>query len=257
MHRRAAELLVGRLLARGHLHQRRAAEEDLGALLDHHHVVAHAGHVGAARGGVAEHQGDGGDGGGRVPGEVAEGPAAGDEQLGLGGQVGPAGLGQADRRAAGWPRDVGAAGALAERPRVHGPAPDGRVRGVHQALDPLDHADAQDRRGAHRVLGAPGGERAQLEEGGVPVEQQLDALAGGQLAPLPVAGDVALATAGPGHRQLGLHQLEPLEQGVPRWRGRCPIRGRWRWGVRAWVRWCPGGGGGRHGVASTRPTWEE
>ena len=42
MHLGAAERLVVGLLAGGHLHQRRAAEEHLGLLLDHHGVVAHA-----------------------------------------------------------------------------------------------------------------------------------------------------------------------------------------------------------------------
>ena len=65
-------------------------EEHLGAALDHHDVVAHARHVGAARGGVPEHEGDGGDGRRRALGQVAKAPAAGDEDLGLGGQVGPA-----------------------------------------------------------------------------------------------------------------------------------------------------------------------
>ena len=41
-------------------------------------------------------------------------------------------------------------------------------------------------RGPDVVLGAPGGQGAQLEERRVPVEEQLDALAGQQLAPLPV-----------------------------------------------------------------------
>ena len=35
------------------------------------------------------------------------------------------------------------------------------------------------------VLGAPGGQGAQLEEGGVPVEQELDALAGRAACPAP------------------------------------------------------------------------
>ena len=60
VHRGTTQLLVGRLLAGGHLDQRWSAEEDLGALLDHHDVVAHARHVGAAGGRVAEDQGHGG-----------------------------------------------------------------------------------------------------------------------------------------------------------------------------------------------------
>ncbi len=73
VHGRPAQLLVGRLLAGGHLDQGRPTQEDLGALLDHDDVVAHARDVGAAGGGVAEDQGHGGHGGGRAPGEVPEG----------------------------------------------------------------------------------------------------------------------------------------------------------------------------------------
>ena len=46
------------------------------------------------------------------------------------------------------------------------------------------------------------GQRGQLEKGGVPVDQQLDPLTGQQLAPVTVALHIALATAGPGRRQL-------------------------------------------------------
>ncbi len=234
VHRGAAELLVGGLLAGRHLDQRRAAQEDLRALLDHHHVVAHARDVGPAGGGVAEDQRHGRDGRGRVAGDVPEGPPPRDEQLGLGRQVRPARLGEADRREPVGQGDVGAPGALAERPRVHGPAPDGGVGGVDEDLDPFDHADPEDGGGADGVLGAPGGERAQLEERGVPVEEQLDPLPGGQLAPLAVPGHVALAAAGPGRGQLGVDELQALEQGALVGPERCPSSGRWWWGVRAW-----------------------
>ncbi len=202
VHGRPAQLLVGRLLAGGHLHQGRPTQEDLGALLDHDDVVAHARDVGAAGGGVAEDQGHGGHGGGRAPGEVPEGAAPGDEQLGLGREVGPARLDQVDDRQAVLEGDVRGAGALAEGEGVHGAAPHGGVVGADQALDPLDHADADDLGRPDLVLGAPGGQGAQLQEGGVPVEQELDALPGRQLAPLPVALDVALPAAGPGGGQL-------------------------------------------------------
>ena len=67
-----------------------------------------------------------------------------------------------------------------------------------------------DRRGPHGVLGAPGGQGGELEEGGVPVDQQLDPLAGQQLAPLVVAGDVSLATTGPGRSQLLVDPVDRL-----------------------------------------------
>ena len=60
------------------------------------------------------------------------------------------------------------------------------------------------------VLGAPGGQGAQLEEGGVPVEEELDALAGQQLAPLPVA----------------LRRSAPRRRPGPRPAARRPCRGR-------------------------------
>ena len=101
VHGGPAQLLVGRLLAGGHLHQRRPAQEDLGPLLDHHDVVAHARDVGPAGRGVAEDQGHGGERRGRAPGQVTEGPAPGDEQLGLGREVGAPRLHQVDRPAAG------------------------------------------------------------------------------------------------------------------------------------------------------------
>ncbi len=72
VHLGAAELLVVGVLAGRHLHQRRPAEEDLGAAAGPSPVVAHPGHVGAAGGGVAEDEGDGRDAGGGEPGEVAE-----------------------------------------------------------------------------------------------------------------------------------------------------------------------------------------
>ena len=59
VHLGAAERLVVALLAGRHLHERWPAEEHLRALLDHHDVVAHARHVRAAGGRVAEHDGDG------------------------------------------------------------------------------------------------------------------------------------------------------------------------------------------------------
>ncbi len=214
VHGGTAQLLVGGLLTGGHLHQRRPTQEHLRPLFDHHDVVAHAGHVGAAGGGVAEHDRHRRDGGRRVAGDVPERPSTRDEQLGLGRKVGPARFGEADRREPVGEGDVRAAGPLAERPRVHRPAPHRGVGGVDQALDPLDHADAQDGGGPDRVLGAPGGEGAQLEERRVAVEEELHPLAGGHLAPLPVPGHVALAPTGPGHGQLGLHQVEAVAQGA-------------------------------------------
>ena len=272
VHGRPAQLLVGRLLAGGHLDQGRPAEEDLGPLLDHHDVVAHARDVGPAGRGVAEDQGHGGHGRRRAAGEVAEGPAPGDEQLGLGGEVGPARLDQVDDRQSVLEGDVRGPGPLAEGVGVHGPAPHRGVVGADEALDPLDHTDADDGGRPHLVLGAPGGQGAQLEEGGVPVEEQLDALPGQQLAPLPVALHVALAPAGPGGGQLLVDRPDGLGQGAgvgPEGvRVRVDGGGEDGHGLAGWCVWglvqarcegvsVAGSGAGPGPVASGGPTWEE
>ena len=98
VHRRAAERLVVDLLAGGHLDQWRPTEKDLRPALHEDRVVGHAGDVGAARRRVAEHDGECGNPGGGEAGEIAEDPPAGDEDLGLGGQVGAAGLHEVDHR---------------------------------------------------------------------------------------------------------------------------------------------------------------
>ena len=127
MHLGAAERLVVGLLAGGHLHQRRPGEEHLRAFLDHHDVVGHAGDVGAARGGVAEHQRDGRDARRRQPGQVAEALPAGDEDLLLCRQVGAAGLDQRDHRQPVLQGDLVGPQHLLQRPRVGGAALDRRV----------------------------------------------------------------------------------------------------------------------------------
>src|SRR5439155_6166733 len=60
---------------------------------------------------------------------------------------------------------------------------------------------------------APRGERGELEEGRVAVEEQLDALARQQLLPLAVAAHVLLAAAGARQRQLLLQGADLLEHG--------------------------------------------
>ena len=210
VHFGAAERFVVGLLAGGHLHQRRSGQEHLRALLDHHDVVGHAGDVGAARGGVAEHQRNGRDARRRQPGQVAEHLAAGDEDLLLGRQVGAAGLHQRDHRKAVLHRNLVGAQHLLQRPRVAGAALDGRVVGDEQALDALDHADAGHHAGADLEVGAVCGQRAQLQERRVGVEQHLDALARGHLAAVVVALDVLLAAAG---QRLGVLGVELGELG--------------------------------------------
>ena len=61
-------------------------------------------------------------------------------------------------------RDLAGPQRLLQRVRVGRAAAHRRVVGDDQALDALDHADAGDHARADRVVGAPGGERRQLEE---------------------------------------------------------------------------------------------
>ncbi len=189
VHLRAAEGLVVGILVDRHLHERRAAEVHPGGVLLQHDVVAHARHVGAARRRRAEHQRDRRDAGRGQPGEVLEGRAAGDEDVRLLGEVGPAGLGEGHERQAVLAGDLHGAQGLG-----HG---DGRLRAAlhrrvvraHHALDAVDAADAGDQARADGVVGAPAGQRGELEEGRAAVEQEADALAGQELAARPVPGN--------------------------------------------------------------------
>ena len=177
VHVGAAERLVVGVLAGGHLHQRRAAEEHLGLLVDQHGVVAHPGHVGPARGGVAEHQRDAGDPHRRQLGEFVKDPAGGNEKLGLRGQVRAAGLDQVHHRQPVDPRDLQRPQVLAQRVGIHRAAAHRGVVGDDHALGSRHHADAGDDRGADVELGAPGGQRGQFHERRVAVDQELDAFA--------------------------------------------------------------------------------
>ena len=195
VHVGAAQLLVAGFLAGRHLDQRRAAEEHLGLLVDQHRVVAHARHVGAARGRVAEHEGDRGDAQRRQLRQVAEDRARRDEDIGLRRQVGAAGLHQVDDRQPVVPGDVERAQVLPQRVRVRRAAPHGRVVGDDDAFDAGHDADAGDDARAHGELGAPRRQRGQLEQRRVPVDEQLDPLPGEQPAAGPVPLGVPLAAA--------------------------------------------------------------
>ena len=211
VHLGAAERLVVGLLAGRHLHQRRAAQEHLGLLLDHHGVVAHAGDVGAAGRRVAEDQRDRRLLGRGAARDVAEQLAARDEDLLLRRQVRAARLDQRDRRQPVLLGDLAGAEDLLDRPRVAGPALHGRVVGGDHALDALDDADPGHDAGADREVAAPAGERRELEEGAAGVDEQLDPLAGQQLAARVVALDVLLPAAGDRLRVLGLEVGELVE----------------------------------------------
>ena len=151
---RAAERLVVGLLAGGHLHQRRPAEEHLGPVLDEDRVVGHARDVRAAGGRVAEDHRDRRDPGRREPGQVAERRGRRDEDLRLVRQVGAAGLDQVHHRQPVGQGDLAGALGLLQRVRVDRAAPDGRVVGDDHARHALDHADPGDHAGADREVGA-------------------------------------------------------------------------------------------------------
>ena len=123
------------------------------------------GHVGAAGGRRAEHQRDGRDAGGRQLGEVPEGRAAGHEDLGLLGQVGAAGLGEVDQRqpvaqgdlmgrAAPWRSSW----ATTCRPCTVGSL--ALIRHSTPSTRPMPVTSPA----PERIVGAPAGERRQLEE---------------------------------------------------------------------------------------------
>jgi len=209
VHLRAAEFLVAGLLAGGDLHQRRAAEEHLGPAADEDVVVGQARLVGPARGGAAEHHRDGGDTPRGQFGDVVEHPAA----LGEVGEVAPhrrvrvlAGPAAAAQVAAGRldeldvghpvvPGDLQRAHQLADADHGHRPAEVGGVVADDYALGALDDADAQHHAAADVVIGLVAGQRADLQERAVRIEQQRDAFPDEQLAAAPVPLDRPLAAA--------------------------------------------------------------
>ena len=178
MHLRATELLVVALLARGHLHQRWPAEEHFRALFDHYDVVAHPGDVGAAGGRVAEHQRDRRDRLRRLASQVTEATATRDEDLALRREIRAAGLDQVDDGQPVLLGDLCATPALLRRERVRRAAANRRVIRADEALGSLDDTDPGDHRCADLVARPPRGQRRQLEERRVRVEQQFDPFSG-------------------------------------------------------------------------------
>ena len=201
------------------------------------------GHVGAAGGGVAEDQRDGRLLGGRRPGDVAEQLAARDEDLLLGRQVRAAGLDERDGRQPVLLGDLRGPEDLLDRPRVAGAALHRRVVGGDHALDALDDADAGDHAGADREVRAPAGQRRQLEERRALVDEQLDPLAGQQLAALVVPVDVLLPAAEHRLGVLGVEVGELLEHRLAVGSSTRPPPS----SARAWcacpARWCGRAGG--------------
>ena len=158
MHLSAAERLVLGVLAGGHLDQRCATEKDRRLTVDQHSVIAKARHVRAARGRGAEDQRDRRDAQRRELSQVAEYPAARDEQFRLRREVGSAGLDQIDH---GEPVALGyfqRPQVLAQRVRVYRATTHRRIIGSDHAFDIGDHADPGDDAGADGELGTPCGQ---------------------------------------------------------------------------------------------------
>ena len=154
------------------------------------------GQVGAAGGRRAEHDADGRDALRRELGQAAELLAAGHEDVGLAGQVGPSGLDQEQQREAVLLGHVHGAQELADRGRARRPAAHGRVVGDDEALGVRHLGQRDDDAAADRVAGVQAGQRAQLEHGRAGVDQRLEALAHHHLAAGAVALDVLRPAAG-------------------------------------------------------------
>ena len=156
----------------------------------------------------------------RQPGQVAEHLATRNEDLFLGGQVCAAGFHQRNHREPVLQRDLLGPQNLSKRPRVAGAALDRRVVGHDHAFHAVDRADPGDQAGADLEGAAVGRQRAQLQERRVRVDQQFDALAGGQLAAGVVALDVLGAATAKRFGEFGFDLLEPgLRDGC-----RCRVR---------------------------------
>ena len=217
MHLGAAERLVVGLLAGRHLHQRRAAEEHLGLLLDHHRVVGHARARRRRRRWSCRTPARWSAPCGRWRRVMSRNSLPPGMKISF--WVGRSAPPDSTSETVGQPvllGDLRGPEDLLDRPGVAGAALHGRVvRGDH-ALDALDHADAGDHAGADGEVGAPAGQRRQLEERRALVDEQLDPLAGQQLAAGVVALDVLLAAAGDRLGVLGVEVGELLQH--RRWR---------------------------------------
>ena len=215
MHLAAAQLLVVGVLPGGHLHQRGAAQIHARALADEDIVVAHPRLVRAARRRAAEHDRDRRD---ALAGETCdvaeEAPALGEVRelsahlrvrvVRAPPEVAAGGLDELDIGEAVQPRDLERPVDLLEGDGGDGPAEDGRVVAADDALDAGHDPEPRREPAADGEVGAPAGERTQLEKGRVAVEQELDALADEELAALPMAGHALLAAAALGQGKLRL-----------------------------------------------------
>ena len=188
VHVGAAELLRGHVLPGRRLHERRAADEDRPRAPHDHRLVRHRRHVGATRGARAHHRRDLRDARGRERGLVVEDPPevlAVGEDVRLQRQKRATRVDEIDARQTVLGGHLLRAKVLLDRERVVGAALDRRVVGDDHALAALDDADPGDdaRRRRVAVVQLPGRERVQLQKRRRRVDQPVDPLARGQLAP--------------------------------------------------------------------------
>ena len=117
------------------------------------------------------------------------------EDVGLAGEVGSPRFGQVDEgQVVGGGHLLGPQ-ALGHGGRARGAAPNGGVVCADDAHGALDQPDPGDQAAAQRIVGAPPGQGAELQERRVAIHQQVDALAHQQPSPLAVSGHVAVAAA--------------------------------------------------------------
>ena len=222
----AAELLGADLLAGGGLHERWPPDEDGAGPLDDDRLVAHRGHVGAAGRAGPHHRRDLRNACRGEPGLVVEDPAevvAVGEDLVLKREERSAGVHEVDARQAVLPGYLLSPQVLLDRHGEVRAALDRRVVGDEHALASLDDADPGDDpcAGSLAVVELPGGERRELQERRVRVEQPVDALPSGQLPARAMLLERFLATSAGDLRrslaQLGnelLHASPALVEGV-------------------------------------------
>ena len=226
-----AQLLGADDLADRRLHERWATEEDRALTSHDDGLVAHRGHVGAARRARPHHGGDLRDTGRRQTRLVEEDPAevvAIRKHLVLLRQECAARIDEVDAGQSVLEGDLLRPKVLLHGHRVVGAALDGGVVADHHHVASVDQPDARDDPRAGRVatVEALGGERRQFDEGTALVEEPADAVPGEQLA----AGDVTLARS---VRATDRGGCDPRAQGAspgpPEHPGSARTRRRARW----------------------------
>ena len=141
------------------------------------------------------------------------------EHVGLERQERPARVDEVDAREAVLLGHLLGAEVLLDGEREVRAALHGGVVRDDDAAAALDHADAGHDPGRRRlaVVDVPGGEGVQLEERGAGVDEQVDALAGGELAARAVAlGGLLAAACGDERRPLAQLREQALHVGAPR-----------------------------------------